>query len=147
MHESKYCALGLYLVGADKPTLMASNKRIVLFDTLAIAQEVLPILGGEGRFASWDAGKETCFWTPIEPSGFNRAAILTAYDPSDLPANMPNGILSEARGREWKYHVMWSHVMTDCGQFVRTTDGMFTNTATSPAHRSLHFRCLYGIIC
>jgi hypothetical protein len=128
MAESKYCAVAWYRWGSTEASILASNQRIILFDTLVIAQQFLPQLG-QGRIPTWSKDGESICFTPVEKQGVNRATILTGYDPYNLPANMPDGILSEARGIEWKHHVMWSHVFFDCGQFVKRADGTYANTA------------------
>jgi hypothetical protein len=123
-----YVALAWYPKGQSAARLLASNGKIILYDTVAVAQQHIPQLGG-GRLASWSASGEVCCFTPIDPNGINRIDIVTKYDPYDLPANFADGILSETHGKEWKRHVMWSYVFFDVGQFEKQADGSFINAA------------------
>lgn len=123
-----YVALATYCTGSDAVRLLAAKGRIVLFDTVAIAQQFIPLLG-MGRTSFWSKDGESITWMPLDPNGFNRAVILTGYDPYHTPAGMPDDIRSEARGREWKSHVMFSAAFLDCGQMVRKADGTVVNTA------------------
>lgn len=109
---SRYCAVGVYWADRpDAPELLAVEGRMVVFDTLEIARQTLPRLGG-GRPEIWDAAKETVSFLPIAPTGFNRLAIITGYDPYDVPTGLRSkGILSEAHGRDWRRHVYWRHVL------------------------------------
>lgn len=128
----KYCAVGIYVAGAKEPRLMMASGKVILFDTLAIAQQVLPLIGG-GRFSHWSDDRESIGWTPIEAEGVNRCDILTGYDPYRLPAGLPGHLRSETAGKEWHSHVMWSHWMTDCGQFAKRADGTMQNTVLEAA--------------
>lgn len=124
-----YIAIGVYKAGSDSASLLAaSNRQIILFDTKLIAQQFLPLLG-LGRSYIWGADGESIFFLPIDPTGVNHYDILTGYDPYNLPPGMPDGIRSETKGREWKHHIHWAHVFTDCGQYVRQPDGTLINTA------------------
>lgn len=126
--EPKYCALAIYVAGNDDPTLLSVNLKVVLFDTKVIAQQFMPLLGN-GRIPRWSMDGETITFLEFDPTGFNRACIITAYDPYNLPAGMPEGISSETAGLEWHSHIMWSHVWFDCGQWERRANGKMFNTA------------------
>ena len=82
-----YAAIGIYQSGQTKPSLMSVQGKIVVFDHAAQARDYVPLLGG-GRVTRWSGG-ETAYWLPMEPTGVNRACILTEYDPYCLPPGMP----------------------------------------------------------
>ena len=122
-----YAAVGIYLPGSDRPTLMSANGRVIVFDTPEVARHFLPLLGG-GRPGCWDTEEETICFAPIDRDGVNRACILTGYDPYNLPPGLP--VRSETRQKEWRRHVHWAHWWTDCGgNLTRRADGTFANTA------------------
>lgn len=124
-----YVVIGVYAVGSDRASLLcAPNGKVVVFDTVAIAQQVLPLFG-MGRSYRWSHEGERINFTPLVLEGFNRCDILTGYDPYNLPAGMPDRVRSETKGKGWKFHIHWSHVYTDCGQMVRKPDGTVVNTA------------------
>lgn len=137
-----YVVIGLYPSGAAHSAgpvdpaeaassgarLMAVDGKIVLFDTVEIAQQWIPQLG-MGRQTHFSRDGETAYWTPMDPNGINRAVLLTGYNPHSLPPNMPGGILSETLGREWRHHVMWSAAFYDVGQILQKKDGSLINTA------------------
>ena len=114
--HSSYVAVGITVFGKTDVSLLSANGQIVLFDTVAIAQQFLPLLG-TGRSPVWSAGGEEVTFLPLQPNTISRAVILTGYDPYHLPAGMPLGVRSETAGKAWKSHIMWSHAFTDCGQF------------------------------
>lgn len=121
-----YAVVGIYPLGGGKPQLMTSHGKIVLFDTREIAQGVIPLLGA-GRRYTWSADGDTITFLEVDPAGVNRAVILTEYDPYDLPPGMP--VPSETRLMDWRNHVMWSYVFTDCGQMQQQADGTWLNLA------------------
>lgn len=112
--DRRYCVCGVHWADApDAPEFLAVDGKIVLFDTLEQARDVLPALG-RGRFSAWDADRETLFFTPlVRPGeGFNRLAIWTGYDPFDVPNGFRSkGVWSEAQGRDWKHHVHHREVL------------------------------------
>ncbi|WP_395089299.1 hypothetical protein [Armatimonas sp.] len=120
-----YVAVAWYPWGKTSASLLAVSGKIVLFDTKQIAREFLPILG-QGRASSWSADGETLVFTPVDPKGINRCALVTQYDPYDLPAQMPNAIRSETRLMPWRSHIMFTHAFLDCGQH-EMKDGKVTN--------------------
>lgn len=120
-----YVACAWYPWGSTKASLLAVGGKIVLFDTKQIAREFLPILG-QGRVGSWSADGETLSFTPLDPRGMNQCILVTDYDPYNLPAQMPGGILSETRLKEWRSHIMFSHAFLDCGQH-ETVNGKTIN--------------------
>ena len=122
----QFCAVGIYVPGTDRMTLMASSGKIILFDTPALAGDFLPLLG-EGRVTRWLPGGETAYWLPTLKGKISRAAVVTNYDPYHLPGGM--AIPSEAKGKEWKRHIMWSYVFTDCGQYGTDATGQRVNLA------------------
>lgn len=123
-----YVVLGTYACGSRSARLLAVKGRVVLFDTVAIAQQFLPYLG-MGRRTCFSPDGESVHWLPLDMTGINRADIITGYDPYDVPVGMPEGIRSESRRHEWRHHVMFSEAFTDCGQMVRKSDGTVVNTA------------------
>jgi hypothetical protein len=127
--ESRYCAVAVYPTGSRSAQILSVGGRVVLFDTLEIARNFLPQLG-TGRHTLWSGDGETAFWPELDAQGISRADVVTGYDPYQLPGGMPRGIASETRGREWRCHVMWSHVFTDCGgNLARRSDGTLANVA------------------
>lgn len=104
--------------------LATDDSRVIVFDTVAQAQQYLPRLGN-GRPTRW-RGPEEAFWIPGTAEeftlGVNRAVIVTEYDPYNIPAGLP--ILSEVRSREWRHHV---HV----SQIAQRPDGGWSNLANS----------------
>lgn len=135
--DRQYCAIGVWIFGRDNPALLRAEGepgvpgKVVIFDTLAMAQEFLPQLG-MGRLATWSADRETVAFTPLstEPGTFNRACVITKYDPYHLPSGMPPDLLSETLGKEWKRHIMWSAAFFDVGgNMVERPDGSIANLA------------------
>ncbi|MBC8138138.1 MAG: hypothetical protein H8F28_19840 [Fibrella sp.] len=119
-----YCIVATYVAGSNAARPLASGGKIVLFDTVAIAQQFIPLLG-QGRTPSWSEDGETISFVELDMGGISRAVIVTDYDPYDVPVDFPGGIRSESRSREWKNHIMWSHAFYDCGQSeTEFRDGM-----------------------
>lgn len=112
--RESYCVVGVHWADApDQPEFLAMDGKIVVFDTLAVAREVLPRLFA-GRLHRWDATKETLFALQLHAGKgtFNRLAIWTSYDPYDVPNGFrAKGVYSEAHGLDWKHHVLWAHVL------------------------------------
>lgn len=108
----RYVVVGIYWAHTpDKVQVLAINGQVVVFDTVEMARWVLPALSG-GRMCHWSADQETITFSPMQPKGFNRAVIITGYDPYDVPVGMGAvGIRSEAEYRDWHSHVFWRHVM------------------------------------
>ena len=132
-----YAVMGIYLPGQTKPQIMSAKGKVILFDTREVAINFAPKLA-DGRIDFWEADGETVSFAPLDPKGVNRACVLTGYDPFDAPIGLniqsADGkrvykIHSEARGREWKHHVMFSHVFFDCGQMAKQADGTMVNLA------------------
>ena len=95
-------AVAIYKPGSDNPSLMSNGRgQVLVWDHAEQARHWLPLFGC-GRVTTWSADRETAFFHPIDPHGINRVAIVTDYDPFNLPPGMP--VLSEAHGRAWKYH-------------------------------------------
>lgn len=90
--------------------LVSSHKKVVVFDTPAMAKEFAPRLG-DGRITMWDAEGETCSWFPQNVNGINSVSILTNYDPYNLPPAAP--VPSETPLKSWKYHIMWNLWFSD----------------------------------
>lgn len=114
--HSSYVAVGITVFGKTDVSLLSANGKVVLFDTVAIAQQFVPMLG-MGRSPVWAAGGEEMTFLPLQEKTISRAVILTGYDPYHLPAGMVAGLRSETAGKAWKSHIMWSHAFFDCGQF------------------------------
>lgn len=109
----RYCAIGVFW--ADNPDaieVLCIEGKVVLFDTVQAAREVIPRLGS-GRIECWDATQEKVTFVPmVTARGFNRLWLLTNYDPYDIPNGLRRlGIWSEAKGRDWKYHTIAWHVI------------------------------------
>lgn len=124
-----YVAVGWQPWGKSATSLLAVGGKIVLFDTKEIARNFLPYLG-QGRFESWTPDGETLTFTPMVENGINKCTLVTDYDPYNLPAQMPGGIRSETRLKEWRSHIMFSHAFLDCGQH-ETKDGVRVNPLLS----------------
>lgn len=109
---SRYTAIGVYWADSPgTPEFLAVEGKVVLFDTLEIARQTLPRLGA-GRADLWDLSREQITFVPSSPTGFNRLALFTGYDPYDVPNGFRSkGIYSEAAGRDWRSHVYWRHVL------------------------------------
>ena len=109
---SRYCALGIYWADTpETPEILAVEGKVVLFDTVEIARQTVPRLGC-GRQEIWDVSRETLRFEPETKSGYNRIALITEYDPYDVPNGMrAKGIRSEARSLDWRWHVYWRHVL------------------------------------
>ncbi len=132
IHNGKpehYVVIAVYVSGSDKCAILNSFidgvHKIFLFDTVHDARDFLPLLG-DGRVTNWGADGESACWFPLSPTGYNRAVILTGYDPYNAPSHI-KGIRSEAKSMSWKHHVMWS-AMFDMGQMKKHSDGTVENT-------------------
>jgi hypothetical protein len=108
--ERRYCCVGVHWADApDSPEILMVEGKVVVFDTLPLAREVIPRLFS-GRQHAWDATQEVLFALELSRTGFNRLSIFTGYDPYDVPGGMRSkGVWSEAEGRDWRYHVYWNH--------------------------------------
>jgi hypothetical protein len=106
-----YCVVGVFYPHApDSVQLVAIDGKVLVWSTVEEARNVAPRLGA-GRLEHWSADRETICWTPLYRQGFNRASILTGYDPYDVPNGFRRmGIWSEAEGREWRSHILWTNV-------------------------------------
>ena len=120
-----FAAIGIYLPGRTRPSLMSVAGRVVVFDHAAQAADYLPLLGG-GRVTHWADGETVC-WSPLDLQGVNRACILREYNPYSLPPGL--AIPSETRGKEGRHHVHAAYIFHDCGQMAQETDGTLTNLA------------------
>jgi len=123
--EVKYCAVGIhYNDRPDTAQLLAHEGRILLFSTLAEAQSALPRFGGADRHTHWSADEEEAYWTPLDmrPGSFNKAVILTGYDPYNVPANGIPGIRSETRGRDWRHHMLFNNVIAGVTTWLDTLE-------------------------
>jgi hypothetical protein len=111
--DRRYCIVGIHWADCpDKPEILAIDGQVVVFDTVAVAQNVIPRLGA-GRIEHWSADRETLLFSPLcKVGGFNRLSIWTNYDPYDVPNGFrAKGVYSEAEGRDWKHHAYWHHVL------------------------------------
>lgn len=143
--QRKYCAIGIYLIGHENPSLMRAARddadgepgKVVLFDTITMAREWIPQLS-LGRPCVWSRNKETItFRLPpdvmqVGPAnyGYDKACIITDYDPYNLPSGMPADLKSEVLGMAWKCHIMWSAAFFDVGgNLVEQADGKLVNLA------------------
>jgi hypothetical protein len=130
--DGEYVALMWYPPAGGNPRILAANGKVVLFETAVMARQFMPQLGG-GRIPSWSADGETVCFTPIDPKGINRLALVTNYTPHNLPVGAP--VKSEVKGKEWKNHIMWFHAFYDTGtqkspqNIVKAPDGTITNLA------------------
>lgn len=127
MPDTKYCAVGVYDGQGDKPVLMSTGGKVIVFDTKSIAQETLPILAN-GRDWAWDATGEHLWFFPLDEDKVNHLCIFTDYDVYNLPAGLP--VVSESRGLDWKRHIIWTLWLMDKGQFEKQDDGTVVNLAT-----------------
>jgi len=130
--EGEYIALMWYPPMGCAPRLLAADGKVVLFETAVMARQFMPQLGG-GRIPTWSNDGETLCFTPIDPKGINRVALVTGYTPHNLPVGAP--VKSEVKGKEWKNHVMWFHAFYDTGtkkkpqNIITRADGTITNLA------------------
>lgn len=107
----EFAIIGVKWAGHQgKTSPYAYERRLVLFDNAYTARNAVALLGG-GRNSMWTPNGETITFSPIDPEGFNQIDILTPYDPYDVPNGFRHfGIYSEAHGRDWRHHVLWSAV-------------------------------------
>ena len=104
----RYCAIALFIVGKADPVWLQDDGKIVIFDTVANAQDMLELMA-EGRQTLWYQNGEECCYQPIFPQvgKTNRALIVTGYDVYNVPALHAVG--SETKGMAWKHHIHWGH--------------------------------------
>ena len=107
MPSPGFAAIGIYH-SDDRLTLLSSGGRVIVFDTPAVARHFLPALR-PGAIDYWSADVETVWFSPIAPGYINRAAIITNYDPYNLPPGLP--VCSEVHAQEWRRHVYWNDVL------------------------------------
>jgi len=131
---SRYCIVGLfYADSGDQPDFLSFEGRLVTFDTLQIAQDFLPLLGG-GRLYSQDVARETFTFSPISRKSFNRAVIYTGYDPYDVPNGFrTKGVYSEGHGQDWKHHVYWGHVRLEMMAWAEALEAERIRSEETPA--------------
>lgn len=110
--DRRYCVVGIYWANnPTTPEFLAVEGKIVVFDTVQCAREVIPSLA-PGRVEYWDVTQEICAFSPLSRQSFNRIAIFTGYDPYDVPSGFRSkGVWSEGEGRPWRRHVYWRHVI------------------------------------
>lgn len=110
--DRRYVTVGIHWAdNPDNPEFLAVEGKIVIFDTLAEAQEILPALM-PGRLHLWDGEQETLYACDLQKTGYNRLSIWKGYDPYDVPNGFRSkGVYSEGEGRDWKYHVHMSQVI------------------------------------
>ena len=89
-------------------SLLSSDGRIILFDTLEVAKNVLPYLS-EGRDTRF-LGDDRLLFVPPLFDRINELMIISPYDPYDVPNNEA-GVRSETRFSDWRNHIMWSYVI------------------------------------
>jgi hypothetical protein len=110
---SRYCIVLVHY--ADRPggsgQPLCVEGKVVIFDTLEQARDVVPRLGG-ARMEAWDRDREVIYFTPLVRTGFNKLTIATGYDPYDVPNGWrAMGVYSEAAGRDWRHHChIWGEV-------------------------------------
>lgn len=127
----RYCILGVYW--ADKPRvyqpfalrteLEQVKPRVVVFDTIEMARAYAEFIGN-GRLPLWDEMRESCFFSPLDPAGYNRIDVITGYDPYNVPAGYCGGMVgSEARSLDWKHHVGMLEATEAIKRFAKRTEG------------------------
>lgn len=131
---SRYCIVGLfYADSGDQPDFLSFDGKLVTFDTLEIAQDFLPLLGG-GRLYMQDVASETFSFSPISRRSFNRAVIYTGYDPYDAPNGFrAKGVYSEAHGRDWQHHVYWGQVRREMMAWAESLEAQRIAEEEAPA--------------
>ncbi|MCW3053300.1 MAG: hypothetical protein JWN14_2470 [Chthonomonadales bacterium] len=131
---SRYCIVGLfYADSGDKPDFLSFEGKLVTFDTLEIAQDFLPMMGG-GRPCAEDVSRETFSFSPISRRSFNRAVIYTGYDPYDVPGGFrTKGVYSEAHNRDWRWHVYWGHVRLEMMAWANALEAQRVAEEETPA--------------
>lgn len=124
----RYCIALSRWAGSDAWSPLAVNGRIVVFDTLRMAQDFLPTLAWS-RDYRWSADKETLTFVPPVLTGeaINQVCIMTGYDPFDVPVSIltncsKNAVRSEGKGRAWRSHVMWHEVREGLQESQRRVD-------------------------
>jgi len=107
----RYVALALHWPHAgDTPGFLTLEGKLVLIDTLDLARWVAPALA-PGRLAHWNAAGDEVAFSPLSLTVFNRISLCYGYDPYDVPGGFRReGIWSEGKGRDWRYHVPYFHV-------------------------------------
>ena len=115
--DNQYAVIAIFWAHTPtSPQILCINDKVVIFDTPGLAKEFLGRLGG-GRRMICGADGETASYIPLNPKGYNRAIVITGYDPYDVPKGLTN-IHSEAKGMDWKSHVHWSNELPTLRAFA-----------------------------
>ena len=110
----RYCVIGVYWAHSpDSVQILAIDDKPIVFDTKQVAAGMLQRLGG-GRRACMSSDGETAAYLPISPTGYNRASVITNYDPYNAPGGMmETGVLSEAHNLDWRHHIHWVQALPE----------------------------------
>lgn len=108
--DNGYCVIGVYWTHSpDKLQLLTVKNKVIVFDAIVTAKDCLMRLAG-GRQTFTTSDGETVAYLPLSQTGFNRASILTGYDPYDTPAGLDDKLIrSEARQLDWRHHILWTN--------------------------------------
>lgn len=123
-----YAVVGVYWAHSpDSCRILSVDGKIVIFDTPEMASDFLERLSG-GRNTFYNSDREIAVYSPINPNGYNRASVLTGYDPYDVPYNVKNavGVNSEAKNLDWRWHIHWSNVVKALRKFA-DKNGVISN--------------------
>lgn len=111
-----YAAIAIRMAGKEYEMLSLLcdvNNKIVVFDNLEVARNVLPAL--RSGVPVWVDNSESVYWTDhggvIPTSGLVCASIIWPYPIYDLPPNHPKP--SETKQRDWKYHIIWTEFVSN----------------------------------
>jgi hypothetical protein len=104
--ENSFCAAAIKIGEEDSYSILSSDDKIILFDSLEIARNTIPYLA-EGRRYFWNEEKDILKFSPYLIGYINEINIILGYDPFLAPYGK-----SETRLMPWKNHIMWNYVFS-----------------------------------
>ena len=89
----EYAAIAVHSPLSGRWELMSDGGRVIVFDTMEVAWNWLPLLGG-GRPYRADARSRSLCFLELSRTAPNRARVVWPYDPGEKAP--------------WRSHVIWS---------------------------------------